>query len=351
MVEAQVSSQKLSGEMIYKKINAKRQVAFVTIFSLIVFSLLLDIMVGTSKLSFENVINALLEGVNGDSIYASIVWDIRLPMTLICLTVGASLGLAGSQMQTILGNPLASPYTLGISSSAGFGAALAFVTGFPFRALPWLNAPFMAFFMTLLSTLAIYSLGRIKGMAAGPMVLFGIVVHFFFQALLSLVQFCSTPEVGGQIVYWMFGSLLKSTWTAVFVSGGIGIICSLILSRYVWKLTALSAGEERAKSLGVDTEKLRLHIFIISALLTSGAVSFVGTIGFVGLVSPHFARFFAGEDQRYLAPMSGMFGILLMVLASIVGKIIVPGIVIPIGIVTSLLGVPFLIFLILKKGV
>ena len=254
-------------------------------------------------------------------------------------------------MQTILANPLASPYTLGVSSAAGFGAAIAFISGFPFKNMPWVNAPFMAFMMTLTGTMAIYFLGKVKGMRAQSMVLFGIVTHFFFQALLSLVQFRSTPEVAGQIVYWMFGSLLKATWVGVFASGFIFILCALLLSRYAWKLTALSAGEERAKSLGIDTDRVRLHVFLISSLLTAGAVAFVGTIGFIGLVAPHFARYFAGEDQRYLAPMASLFGVLLITFASILAKLIIPGIIIPIGIVTSLVGVPFLVFLIIRKGV
>lgn len=128
-------------------------------------------------------------------------------------------------------------------------------------------------------------------------------------------------------------------------------MCALLLSRYAWKLTALSAGEERAKSLGIDTDRVRLHVFLISSLLTAGAVAFVGTIGFIGLVAPHFARYFAGEDQRYLAPMASLFGVLLITFASILAKLIIPGIIIPIGIVTSLVGVPFLVFLIIRKGV
>ena len=307
--------------------------------------------IGSSGMSLKDIIVVLWQGPGVKSIETSIIWNIRLPMTLICLTVGASLGLAGTQMQTILANPLASPYTLGVSSAAGFGAAIAFISGFPFKNMPWVNAPFMAFMMTLTGTMAIYFLGKVKGMRAQSMVLFGIVTHFFFQALLSLVQFRSTPEVAGQIVYWMFGSLLKATWVGVFASGFIFILCALLLSRYAWKLTALSAGEERAKSLGIDTDRVRLHVFLISSLLTAGAVAFVGTIGFIGLVAPHFARYFAGEDQRYLAPMASLFGVLLITFASILAKLIIPGIIIPIGIVTSLVGVPFLVFLIIRKGV
>ena len=298
---------KLTGEEMYRKINRKRRLTSLFTLIAILIALLFDLFIG--------------------------------------------LGLAGTQMQTILANPLASPYTLGVSSAAGFGAAIAFISGFPFKNMPWINAPFMAFMMTLTGTMAIYFLGKVKGMRAQSMVLFGIVTHFFFQALLSLVQFRSTPEVAGQIVYWMFGSLLKATWVGVFASGFIFILCALLLSRYAWKLTALSAGEERAKSLGIDTDRVRLHVFLISSLLTAGAVAFVGTIGFIGLVAPHFARYFAGEDQRYLAPMASLFGVLLITFASILAKLIIPGIIIPIGIVTSLVGVPFLVFLIIRKGV
>ena len=344
-------NKKINGEEVYKKINKKRQMAFFISLAAIIIMLLFDLMTGSSAMTLQDTIKALLAGPSPASIEPTIIWNIRLPMTLICLTVGASLGLAGTQMQTILSNPLASPYTLGVSSAAGFGAAIAFISGFPFKGIPWLNAPFMAFAMTLLGTMAIYFLGKLKGMKAQSMVLFGIVTHFFFQALLSLVQFRSTPEVAGQIVYWMFGSLLKSTWTGVIVSGVIFLICNILLSRYAWKLTAIAAGEERAKSLGIDTDKVRLHVFLLSSLLTAGAVAFVGTIGFIGLVAPHFSRYFSGEDQRYLAPMASLFGVLLIACASILAKIIIPGIIIPIGIVTSLIGVPFLIFLILKKGV
>lgn len=351
MVNNKEISSKYTGEKIYSNINFKRRrVVLITLIA-IVLALLVDISTGSSGLSIVDVVKTIFAGPNADGVYTNIIWDIRLPMTLICLSVGCSLGLAGTQMQTILGNPLASPYTLGISSAAGFGAAMAFITGLPFNNMAWVNAPLVAFIMTLISIGGIYFFGKLKGLRAQSMVLFGIVIHFFFQALLSLVQFKSTPEVSGQIVFWMYGSLLKASWTGVMVSFIIFVVCSVILMKYSWKLTALSAGEERAKSLGVDTDKLRLKVFVLSALVTAGAVSFVGTIGFIGLVAPHFARFFVGEDQRYLSPMASLFGVLLMTVASIIGKIVVPGVILPIGIVTSLIGVPFLVYLIVRRDI
>ena len=350
MPKVKNTSTLLKGREIYNEINKKRNIIFLLTLVGIMVSLFIDLLVGSSGLTIQDVFIALISGPGADSIHASIVWSVRFPMTLICLCVGASLGLAGTQMQTILANPLASPYTLGVSSAAGFGAAVGFISGFPFRGeIVWVNAPILAFVMTIASTMAIFFLGKAKGLQAQSMVLFGIVIHFLFQALLSLVQFRSTPEVASQIVYWMFGSLLKATWTGVLVCGIIFIICAILLSRYAWKLTALSAGEERAKSLGINTDRVRLHVFLISALLTAGAVSFVGTIGFVGLVAPHFARMLVGEDQRYLVPMASMLGVLLMSCASIISKSVIPGIIVPIGIVTSLVGVPFLIYMILRR--
>ncbi len=340
----------VEGHEIYRQINRRRQAVFVITLCSLVLGFLIDLMTGPSWLTLPDVVTALQLGPQGDTIASAIVWSVRLPMTLTCLAVGASLGLAGTQMQTILANPLASPYTLGISSAAGFGAAIAFLTGFPFVGAQWLNVSLSATMMAFLGSFAIYMLGRAKGMQARTMILCGIVVHFFFQALQSLVQFRSTPEVASQIVYWMFGSLLKASWTGVAVSSLIFLVTALFASRYVWQLTALSAGEERARSLGVNTERLRLQVFFFSALLTAGAVAFVGTVGFIGLVAPHCARMLVGEDQRYLSPMSILFGVLLMVLASIAAKVIIPGVIVPIGIVTSLVGVPFLLYLIMKRS-
>ncbi|HAR86408.1 iron ABC transporter permease [Clostridium sp. UBA4395] len=338
------------GEDVYKNINKKRFILFaITIIALLVFSIL-DLIVGPSGMSLSEVIRTLIQGPTKENINSAVMWSIRLPMTLTCIFVGASLGLAGSHMQTILSNPLASPYTLGISSAAGFGASLAIVTGITIGNIGWISIPLMAFAFSFISSLCIYFIGKSKGMKSITMVLTGIVIHFLFQALQSLVQYMAAPEVSQQIVFWMFGSLLKSTWIGVFITASIFLLCFLLTTTIVWKITALSAGEERARSLGINVDKLKLRVFLISTLLTTGAVSFIGPIGFIGLISPHFARLSVGEDQRYLSPVSAIFGALIMVVASIISKVIKPGALIPIGIVTSIVGVPFLLFLLLSKG-
>lgn len=349
-VSTSVSNTPLTGQDVYTKINRRRHLTIIVALISLGIGILFDLATGPAWLTISEVISALREGINGESINQSIVWSIRLPMTITCICVGAGLGLAGTQMQTVLSNHLASPYTLGISSAAGFGAAIAYLTGFPIPNKAWLSVPLSAFIMSFAAAISLYLLGKAKGMQAKTMVLFGIVINFFFQALKSLVQFRASPEVSQQIVFWMFGSLLKSSWTGVIVSSSVFILCAIILSSYAWQLTALSAGEERAKSLGIKTDQLRLKVFVIGSLLTAGAVAFVGTIGFIGLLAPHCSRILVGEDQRYMSPLSALFGVLLMICASIISKIVIPGAIVPIGIVTSIIGVPFLLYLILKRS-
>lgn len=312
-------------------------------------SVLLDISTGASWLSIIQVIDALSGGPSGDSLSTTIVWQLRLPVTLTCIVVGASLGLAGGLMQTLLANPLASPYTLGISAAAGFGAALALLSGFSVFGLHWLGVPFAAFVTSGLASMLIYLIGRRRNMDAKILILAGIVVLFFFQALQSLTQYLASPEVLQQIVFWLFGSLLKASWLSFFVSGII-LLFSLMLSLpKVWMLTALSMGEERAQALSIDTSRLRLQMFLLCSLLTAGAVSFVGTIGFVGLVAPHLAKMLVGEDQRFYLPLATLMGALLLCSSSLIAKLAVPGTIIPIGIVTSLVGVPFLLYLLISR--
>ncbi len=341
---------KPSGKSVYHDINSKRRLSIIVVSIILIVSIIADLMVGPSWISLKDIFKGVTDGFNGKSIESAIIWSIRLPMTMTCIVVGASLGLAGTQMQTILRNPLASPFTLGISAASGFGAAVAIITGFTVGGLTWLGVPVLAFVMSMIATLGIYLLGKRRGMIPSVLILSGIVVLFFFQSLQSFMQFRAAPEVLQQIVFWLFGSLLKSSWIGVSVSSGIFVVSAILLSTSTWNLTALSVGDERAKSLGVNTDRLRLKVFIISAFLTTGAVAFVGTISFVGLVAPHFARMFVGEDQRYLSPLAGIFGALIMVISSIIAKVVIPGAIIPIGIVTSLVGVPFLLYLILRRG-
>lgn len=307
-----------------------------------------DILTGPAMLGLSDVMTALFRPDTATPMTRVIVQDIRLPMTLMAILVGMSLGTAGVHMQTILGNPLASPYTLGFSAAAGFGAALAILTGATLPFLPWLTVPLSAFVMCVLAAALVFAFSRMRGMRPEIMVLAGIATLFMFQSAQSLVQYMAAPEVLQAIVFWLFGSLLKASWNNVpIVAVGFAVTTLAVLPN-LWQLTALRLGDSRAAAIGVDVQRLRVKLFGLVALLTAAAVAFVGTIGFVGLVAPHIARMLVGEDQRVLLPMAALMGAIIMTGASVLSKLVSPGGVIPIGIVTALIGVPFLFFLILR---
>ena len=279
----------------------------------------------------------------------AIVRTLRLPIALMAAVVGAALGLSGAVMQTVLNNALASSYTLGISAAAGFGAALAILAG---SSLPVPEAwaiPGAAFAFAGLACALVAAVGRLRGATSELLVLAGIACLFLFQALLGLLQFMASPEALQQIVFWLFGSLQRSSIIKV---GIVAIVLAGVLPLLLadsWRLTALRLGDERAAALGVRVDRLRLRCFVAVSLLTGAAVAFVGTVGFIGLVAPHVARMLVGEDQRHLLPASAVFGALLLSVASVASKLILPGTVFPIGIVTAVLGVPFFGWLVLAS--
>ncbi len=336
----------------YRRAARRRAAAVLAAAIGLTVAALADLATGPSPLMLGEALAALVAGPTGpDRIAAAIVWDIRLPMTAMGLLVGAALGVAGLQMQTVLGNPLASPFTLGFSAAAGFGAAAAILFGAAAPVAPgWLLAPAAAFASTLLACGLVYLVARLRGAGQEVLVLGGIAVLFLFQSLLSLLQYLAAPEALQQIIFWLFGSLHRANWTGVAVLAAVLAATLPLLARDAWRLTALRLGDAHARSLGVDAERLRRRTLLLVALMTAAAVSFVGTIGFVGLVAPHAARALAGEDQRLLMPLSALVGGLVLVGASIAAKALAPGGVVPIGIVTAVVGVPILFALVLRRG-
>jgi iron complex transport system permease protein len=340
----------IQAKEIYCEITGRKYILLVLLAVACVFTLIIDILVGPAWLSIREVFSAIFMANSSDPTTHVIVWTIRLPIALMAIVVGATLGIAGAEMQTILDNPLASPYTLGVSAGAGFGAALALVLGVGI--VPYAGEYLVsinAFFFSLLTCLLIYFIGKARRVTAETMILAGIALLFLFHSLLALLQYIATEEALQAIVFWLFGNLMKTTWPKLGIVAAVLIIVVPLLAKDAWKLTALRLGDEKAKSLGIDVEKLRLKAFILISLLTAAAVCFVGTIGFIGLVGPHIARMLVGEDQRFFLPMSALGGALLLSAASIGSKVIIPGAVFPIGIVTSLIGVPFFFSLILTK--
>ena len=202
----------------------------------------------------------------------------------------------------------------------------------------------------MLAACLLLGLALMRRINSQTIILAGIALLFLFQSLLSLLQFISSPELNQQIVFWLFGSLMRTTWDSLLITSVVTLVCAVLLYRDAWKLTCLRLGEARALSLGVNINRLRIKTLVLVALMTSTAISFVGVIGFIGLVAPHIGRMLIGEDQRYLIPLSALCGALLLSVSSVISKSIIPGALFPIGIVTAIIGVPFFIWLILGRG-
>ena len=338
-----------NGAAVYSLINWKRRIVLLAAISAVILMIIADMGIGSSSLTFRECVRILLQGPQTEGTYELIVWRVRLPMTLTCVGVGGCLALSGLQVQTITNNPLASPYTLGISSGASFGAATAIVTGVTVMGFQWVGTARAAFFFALFVTLMIFFLGKMKGMSAHTLVLVGIIMNFFFAALQQYLQYRASAEIAQVISNWSFGNLARASWTSAVVGVAAALFGVLYFAGLSWKLTAFTAGEERALSLGIPVEKLKMQVFVVSALLIAVGVGFIGTVGFVGLVAPHCARILVGEDQRYLMPVSTLFGMLVMLTASAVSKLMTQGSMLPVGIVTSIVGVPFLFVLLMRE--
>ena len=335
---------------LYTKITIHRRFMIFLLLFLVPLTFIINICLGPSNLSPFSIIRALVKSENVSRDMYIIIWYVRLPVALAALVVGAALGLAGAEMQTILDNPLASPYTLGISAGAAFGAALAYVYGI--SALPHISiyiVPINAFIFALLTSALVYILSSIRGFSAEALILAGIAVNYLFHALLALMEYLASEETLQAIVFWLFGSLYKATWEKIAIVFSGLILSLLLLLPNALKLTALRLGDDVAATLGVNVKRTRILVFLASSLLTATAVCFYGIIGFVGLVAPHIARMLVGEDQRYLIPASMLTGALVLSSAAIAGKSVIPGAIIPIGIVTSLVGVPFFLLLVIKE--
>lgn len=334
----------------YRRMAKRRFVLLVFLACVLALTLAFDVAWGPARLSLPEVIEAIVSRDSVSDRTRVIVWDIRLPVALMAVLVGASLAVAGAEMQTILNNPLASPFTLGLSAAAAFGAALALVL--QVSVLPVssnLIVTANAFLFAMLASLLVYLFSKVRGVTTESMVLVGIALVFLFGSLLALLQYVASEQALQQVVFWTMGSLARSTW------GKVGVVAALLAATtpyfmaQSWKLTALRLGEEKARSLGVNTERLRLSVLVAVSLLAAVAVAFVGTIGFVGLVGPHVARMLVGEDHRYFLPASAVAGALLLSATSIVSKSLIPGVLLPIGIITSLVGIPFFFSLIVTK--
>ena len=330
----------------YARVVGRRALLLAALAAATVAALLADLATGAAGLPLAEVLGGLVDPASLGRAARVVLWEIRLPAAIMALGVGAALGLAGAEMQTALANPLASPFTLGVAHAATLGASLAIVWGLGGA---W-SLPLMAFAFAMAATLMVQGLAARQGAAAQTVVLFGIALGFAANALLWLVQYMASADAVQQIVFWSMGGLARATWThAGVVFAALGLCLPLALRR-AWAMTALRAGEDHARAIGIGVEGLRLAVLARVSVLAAVAVAFVGAIGFVGLVAPHVARMLLGEDHRFLLPGSALAGALMLSLASLASKSLVPGTLLPVGIVTAIVGIPMFLGLLLAQG-
>lgn len=329
----------------------KRGFIFLLVFLIIILTGTI-ITAGPLDISFGQVYAVLIDhfipGLFDVSEQArQVVWNIRLPRIMGAIIAGFSFGICGCAMQAVLMNPLASPFTLGISAGAQFGVAFAAVLGIGIAGGPYLLIG-NAFIFAMACSLFIMILSFYRGATAETLVLAGIAINYFFTAMSSLFKYFATDEQLRLMVSWGMGNLAAFSWERFPLLLTILFICVPILYCKGKDLNIMTIGEESAKSLGVNTNRVRIETMIVSSLLVATIVCFTGTIGFIGLVAPHMARLIIGVDHKYLLGASGTLGALILLVADAVGMNIISPTIIPTGIMTSLLGVPFFIWLIIK---
>lgn len=347
------------------RIKSRRIFFFVGMGGILLVLALVGITLGSGELTIADSYRALLGGfsarlaglISGAVSVATpdtaeiVVWDIRLHRVLFAIVAGFGLAIAGTIMQGILRNPLASPFTLGISSAASCGASVAIIL---FAGVSLVSGNMlvvvMAFLFAIAASFLIYGMARKKGLSSSSLILAGIAIMYLFSAITSLIQYFGSSDQAAAVVYWMFGSLSATTWPKLLiVTAVIAVLVPYIVIR-AWDLNALAEGDEIAKSIGVPVERTMTVFMMIASVITAVIIAFTGTIGFIGLVAPHITRMVIGSDHRWLVPASGLVGAAILLGADNLCRTLIYPAVIPVGIMTAFLGVPFFMYLFMKRG-
>ena len=326
----------------YRRRTVRRAAVLLGLTALLLVVFIAALMVGSLRFTPGQVLSALIQP-GYDPRIADVVVNLRLPPALLAVLVGGALSLAGVQMQTILDNPLAEPFTLAL------GAAVAIVTGLALPIAPGATLAVAAMTTGLAASLSIALISRLPSVTKETTILLGIALVFSCQALLALVQYRASTESLQQIVFWSMGSLMRATWPAVGAAAVALVAATPVFWINGWRLTAISLGEARAAAMGINVSRLRSWSLVGVSLLAALSVAFVGIIGFVGLVGPHMARGLVGEDQRFLVPASILAGAALLTSAHAISQVIIPGVSVPVGILTALVGVPVFLLIIFGR--
>jgi len=346
---------KIPGEYIR---YTRRKILFI---SVIFLSLVAAIGVSISTGSVGISLNELLSTLAGSPVSRQlelIIWHIRLPQTLTAVLAGAGLAGAGAVMQSVLRNPLASPFTLGIAHAAAFGAAFSVMilgSGMISSTLGdavKISNPMLtlgaAFGFSMATACLITFIAKMRGASSEIMVLTGVALGALFTAGTMLLQFFADDIQLAAMVFWTFGDVARTSWKDLLFLSSLTLVILIYFLANTWNYNAMAIGDETAKGLGVRVETIRLTGMMAASLVTAAIISFVGIIGFVGLVSPHIVKKIIGGDHRFLMPATLLTGGLILLASDVVARLILLPHVLPVSIFTSFLGAPVFIYLIIK---
>jgi iron complex transport system permease protein len=311
---------------------------------------------GAANTNPLQVLRVLLHLETGTS--SIVIWNIRLPRVIAGIVAGAGLAVAGCVMQTCLRNPLASPSTLGISSAAAFGANLAIVFfgagaihsnthDAVFITNPYSVTAF-AFIFSMIAMVLILMLTRMRGFSPESVVLAGVAFGSLFSAGSTLVQYFAEDVQVAAMVFWTFGDLGRISWQEVGILSVLILAVFLFFQFHRWDYNALDSGEDAAKGLGVNVDQIRFRSMLAASLITAVAVSFMGIIGFIGLIAPQMMRRVLGVDHRFLIPASAVTGAALLLFSDTLARTMISPVVLPVGAITSFFGAPLFLFLLAK---
>lgn len=318
------------------------------------------LFVGSSHMSIEDSIQALSRV--GSKANIRIIWNIRIPRVLAAIIAGAGLSVSGLIMQTTLNNSMASPSTLGVSNAAVFGANLSIIvfsggflttgnnlSNYMVGANPYATS-LMAFLFAMLSILLILGLCRIRDFSPNIVVLAGIALGSVWTAGTTILQFYATDVGLSAAVIWNFGDLGRATYKTDLIMAVLVFVCTIFFMLMSWRYNALLSGDNVAKTMGVNVDLLRFASLLLASLLTAVCVSYLGVIGFVGIICPHIIKRMMGQDHRYSIPASVLSGSLLLLMADTLSRSMGNGSALPVGAITTLLGAPFFVVIIFSKG-
>ena len=339
--------------------NRRNTVIIIAMIAAVILVGVACLFVGSSSMSFSDAMDALLGG--GSDAQSRIIWKIRVPRVLAAIIAGAGLAVAGLVMQTTLGNAMASPSTLGVSNAAVFGANLSIIafaggflsTGnnlqsFDVGANPYATSV-LAFVFSTLSVLLILGLCTIRSFSPNVVVLSGMAIGSVWTAATTILQFYATDVGLSAAVIWSFGDLGRATYRTDAIMAVVVLVGFVFFLLMAWKYNALLSGEATAKTMGVNVEGLRFASLLLASVITAVCVSFLGIIGFVGIICPHVTKKLLGQDHRVTIPVSCLMGSLLLLLADTMSRSLGSGSALPVGAITSLLGAPFFIAIIFSR--